>query len=91
MARLRQGRPGLYPTPEEAADHEFTPLEREIARSWAVNHVIGDAQQVRSDLEELVERTHADELMITTIAHDPDHRLRSYRMVAEAMALEPVG
>ena len=28
--RLRQGRPDVYPTPEEAAEYRFTPLERQM-------------------------------------------------------------
>lgn len=87
MARLRHGRPGLYPTPEEAAAHEYTPLEAEIARSWGANHVHGDTERVSAGLRSLAEQTGAQELMITTIAHDPEHRLRSYRLIAEAMGL----
>jgi luciferase family oxidoreductase group 1 len=85
MVRLRLGRPDVYPTPEEAAAHEFTPMEREIASGWGANHVLGDPATVRAGLEDLVARTRADELMITTVAHDPEHRLRSYRLVADAV------
>ncbi len=35
MARLRQGRPGVYPTPEEAAEHVYTPLEKPDHRAVA--------------------------------------------------------
>ncbi len=87
MARLRQGRPGLYPTPEEAAGHEFTPMEAEVARSWGRNHVVGDPATVRAGLADLVDRTGADELMITTVAHDPETRIRSYSMVSEQLEM----
>ena len=40
-------------------------------------------------LEALVERTGADELMLTTMAHAPKDRVRSYELVAEAMELAP--
>jgi len=39
-------------------------------------------------LEELVARTGADELMLSTMLHSTDDRIRSYELVAEAMALE---
>ena len=29
--RLRSGRPDVYPTPEEAAEYRYTPVEREMA------------------------------------------------------------
>ncbi|CAN5680380.1 LLM class flavin-dependent oxidoreductase [soil metagenome] len=90
MARLRQGRPGLYPSPEAAAAHDWSPQETAIARSWGKNHVIGTPGLVRRSLEELVERTGADELMITTMAHGPDDRIRSLELTAEVMGLQGV-
>ncbi len=89
MARLRQGHPGVYPTPEEAAEHVYTPLERQIVGPWRESHVVGDPDQVRRGLAELVERTGADELIITTMAHGYEDRRRSYELVAEAVGLAP--
>ena len=37
--RLRQGRPDVYPTPEEAAEYTFTPLERQFVDDWTRSHV----------------------------------------------------
>jgi luciferase family oxidoreductase group 1 len=87
--RLRQGRPGLYPRPEEAAQYNFTPFEREAIRSWTASHVIGDPAAVRAGLGDLVARTGADELMLTTMLHSTDDRIESYRLVAEEVALRP--
>ena len=88
MARLRQGKPGLYPTPEEAAAHEWTPQEKAIGHNWGRNHVIGTPGLVRRSLEELAERTGAAELMMSTMAHSPEDRLRSLRLTAEVMGLQ---
>jgi luciferase family oxidoreductase group 1 len=90
MARLRQGRPGVYPTPEEAAEHVYSPLEKQIIGPWRDAHVVGDPEQVRAGLAELVARTGADELIITTMAHGYEDRLRSYQLVAEALELDPL-
>lgn len=90
IARLRQGAPDLYPTPEEAADHEFSPAERAAIDGFTRGHVVGTPESVRAGLEDLVARTGADELMLTTMAHGPEHRLRSHRLVAEVMGLTPV-
>ena len=89
MARLRQGMPGLYPTPEEAAEHGFTPDEEAIARSWGRGQVIGTPEMVREGLLELAASTGADELMLTTGTHGPDDRVRSFRLVADVMGLVP--
>jgi alkanesulfonate monooxygenase SsuD/methylene tetrahydromethanopterin reductase-like flavin-dependent oxidoreductase (luciferase family) len=85
--RLRSGRPGRYPTPEEAAGYRYTPHEREVVKAWTSSHIVGDPPAVRAALAELAERTGADELMVTTLTHSPDARLASYRLVADAAGL----
>jgi luciferase family oxidoreductase group 1 len=87
MVRLRTGRPGLLPTPEEAAEHRFTPAESELSKSISSSHVVGSPATVRDGLESLVARTGADELIITTSVHDHATRLRSFALTAEAMGV----
>jgi luciferase family oxidoreductase group 1 len=91
ITRLRSGRPDVYPTPQEAKEHSYTPMEKEIIRGFTHGHVVGSPEQVRAELLALAERTGADELMLTTTTHDPADRLRSFELVADAMALTPVG
>lgn len=81
--RLRSGRPGRYPTPEEAAEYQFTPSEQNLARTWTRSHVVGSPETVRAELAELIETTRADELMVTTMTHDPADRVRSYQLLAD--------
>jgi luciferase family oxidoreductase group 1 len=88
--RLRQGKPGLYPSPEEAAEYNFTPFEREAIKGWTASHVIGDPDTVRDGLTDLVARTGADELMLSTMLHSVDDRIESYRLVAGVMSLDRV-
>ena len=57
------------PAPEEAEEYSFTPFERESIRGWTASHVIGDPDEVRTGLEDLVARTGADELMLSTMIH----------------------
>ncbi|MFE3283182.1 alkanal monooxygenase, partial [Streptomyces sp. NPDC059233] len=87
MLRLRSGRPGLIPTPEEAAAYAFTPLEREFVDGWMANVVHGSAEEVREGLDGLAKRTGADELMLTANAHGGEARLRSYELVADAYGM----
>jgi luciferase family oxidoreductase group 1 len=90
ILRLRSGRPGPYPAPEEAAAYRFTPSEREAVKHWTASHVVGTSDAVRDSLTALQKRTGADELMVTTIVHGHTERRRSYELVAAAMALRPV-
>ncbi|AXE27765.1 alkanal monooxygenase [Streptomyces globosus] len=90
MLRLRAGRPGLIPTPEEAAAYAFSPLEREFTEGWLANIVHGTPDEVRAGLDALAARTGADELMLTANAHGGAARLRSYELVADAYGM-PAG
>nr|WP_203599758.1 LLM class flavin-dependent oxidoreductase [Streptomyces sp. SID10853] len=87
MVRLRTGRPGLVPTPEEAEAYRFSPVEREFVDGWLSNIITGTADEVRSGLDDLQKRTGADELMITANAHGGEARLRSYELIADAYGL----
>ncbi|MFD4274191.1 LLM class flavin-dependent oxidoreductase [Streptomyces cyaneofuscatus] len=87
MVRLRTGRPGLIPSPEEAAAYDFSPMEREFVDGWLSNVIHGTSDEVRTGLDDLAKRTGADELMITANAHGGDARLRSYELIADAYGL----
>ncbi|WP_433463230.1 LLM class flavin-dependent oxidoreductase [Spirillospora sp. CA-128828] len=80
--RLRQGRPGLLPTPEEAASHPYTPLERQMIDARLADQVVGGPDGVRKQLDALIERTGVDEVMVTTQVYDHADRLRSYDILA---------
>ncbi|MCB0871407.1 MAG: LLM class flavin-dependent oxidoreductase [Solirubrobacterales bacterium] len=82
FARLRSGRPGRFPTPEEAAAHDFTPDEEAVVSSVAKGHIFGSPVTVRAGLIDLIERTGADELIISTMVHDQNDRLASYELVS---------
>jgi luciferase family oxidoreductase group 1 len=87
MLRLRTGRPGLVPTPEQAEEYPYSELEREFVDAWVSNVVVGDPEQVRAGLQELRKRTGADELMVTSNIHGHEARRRSYELVAKAWGL----
>jgi alkanesulfonate monooxygenase SsuD/methylene tetrahydromethanopterin reductase-like flavin-dependent oxidoreductase (luciferase family) len=85
---VRTGRPGPFPTPEEAAAYPYTSSERRIAESRLSNQVLGAPDTVRRGLDDLLAATGADELMVTTMVHDHADRLRSYEFVAEVAGLQ---
>jgi luciferase family oxidoreductase group 1 len=84
---MRAGRADVYPTPEEAADYSFTPLEEQIVGEWGRSHVIGGAETVRGELEALLERTGVDELMIGSAVSPYEERLASFARLAELWSL----
>ena len=85
--RMANGTHGLYPSPEEAAEHPYSPEEAAIVQSWRNSQVVGGADRVRRKIADLLEITSADELMVTTTVHDHLDRLRSYELLAEILEL----
>ena len=63
------------------------PRRRSFISEWVLR-IIGGSDTVRAGLAELVERTGADELMITTMTYAHADRVRSYELVAEALELD---
>ncbi len=81
--RLRQGQPSQLPSPEEAAAHPYSEYERAAIAGRQADQVIGSPETVKRGLEHLLEKTKANELMLTTIVHGHADRLRSYQLVSE--------
>ena len=75
-----------FPTPDEARAHTWTDADRELVTDRLETQFVGSAAQVADQLERLRDATEADELIITTITHDHEDRVRSYRLLAEEWA-----
>jgi luciferase family oxidoreductase group 1 len=84
--KLRTGMPEALVTPEEAAEYPFTPQERAFAEDRFADQAVGSPETVRRQLTELLSRTGADELMLTTMVYDVHDRVRSYELIAEKVA-----
>ncbi|MFD9892784.1 LLM class flavin-dependent oxidoreductase [Amycolatopsis sp. NPDC059027] len=80
---LRRGRPIPLPTPEEAAEYPYTEIDRVFLEDRFSSSIIGSPETVRKGLEQLLADTDADELMITTMTHAHEDRVRSYEIVAD--------
>jgi luciferase family oxidoreductase group 1 len=83
MLQLRSGRLGPVATPEEAAAYRYTDQERALIESATSSHLVGDPDQVHRGLMDLVERTAAEEIMVSTRVHSYQARLQSLTLVAE--------
>jgi luciferase family oxidoreductase group 1 len=83
---LRAGHPMPMATPEEAAAYPYTPAERAQAGQRFASQAIGSPDTVRRQLASLLQRTGADELMLTTQVYDIGDRIRSLELVAEKAA-----
>jgi luciferase family oxidoreductase group 1 len=87
--RLKAGRPGLLPSPEEAAISAYSTAEQTVIADATKSDVVGDPAMVTDALTELQASTGADELMVTTSTFDHAARLASYELLASAEPLAP--
>jgi luciferase family oxidoreductase group 1 len=72
------------PTAEEAAAHRYSDEERRYVLSQRPRAVIGGPEKAKRELQEMVERYGADELMVLTITGDYESRRRSYELLIDA-------
>ncbi len=84
--QLRAGLPQPMVTPEEAAAYPFTSLDREMAQQRFADQAIGSPDTVRRQLTSLLERTGADELMLTAQVYALEDRARSFELIADKVA-----
>jgi alkanesulfonate monooxygenase SsuD/methylene tetrahydromethanopterin reductase-like flavin-dependent oxidoreductase (luciferase family) len=83
---IREGQGAVhYPAPEHAiAVDALAPEQRAAVQDRLDTRFVGSPATVVAQLETLQRVTGADELLVTTITHDHQRRLASYRLLAEA-------
>jgi len=86
FAQLRSGQPKALITPQEAASYEYSPAEQMFVRDRFAGQAVGSPETVRGELQGLLDRTQADEMMLTTMVYDIKDRARSFELVAEKVA-----
>jgi luciferase family oxidoreductase group 1 len=83
FVNLRSGRPGKLPPPVEGYAETLPRSARAMLDQLLSCSAIGSRETVAAATRAFVERTGADELMITSQIFDHEARLRSYEIVAE--------
>ena len=87
--RLTQGRPGPFPSLEEAEGYEFTERDLVVQEKMQARSLIGSPNAVRTRAEELAERLEVGELVVLTICPSFEARVRSYELLAGAIGIAP--
>jgi len=91
FVNLRSGRPSKLPPPLPGYIDGLGPQERAMLEHVLACTAIGSGDTVRGQIEVFVQRTGADELMITSQVFDHRARLRSYEIAAGCMAPDAGG
>jgi luciferase family oxidoreductase group 1 len=86
-ARRAKGEYFPLASPDEAAAYPYAPVDRERMARHRTRLIVGGVETVMGRLGALIESTHADELMITTMVYDHAARRHSYELLAKAFGL----
>ena len=78
------GQRGLLPPPKEGYLQSLSQQEMAGLQQFLSCAVIGSPETVRSGLQQLLNATEADELMLVCDVHDPDLRLRALDLAVQA-------
>lgn len=82
------GRPVVRMSPEEAQKYPLTDAEKEFIEANKAWHLRGELNEVVAQLRHEQAYNGFDELMICTIPHALDFKLKEYRMLAKAFGLK---
>ena len=85
FTNIFRGARGLSQPPIADIETYWSPMEKAQAMRMLHLSIIGSPQTVKRGLDALIAETGADELMIVSDIYDHDLRLRSFRLIAEAM------
>ena len=88
FVNLRTGRAGKLPPPKAGYSETLDPAYSAILDGVLSEAVVGGHEAVKQGLTAFAERHGADELIVTTQVFDHNKRVRSFEVVAEAMALK---
>ena len=87
VMQLLRNQAGPFPSPEEALAYPYTLQDRVMLRAIAARGVTGTPDRVKAGLEKMAAAYGAEEVVVLTITHSFDARLRSYELLADAFAL----
>ncbi|MEC3882430.1 LLM class flavin-dependent oxidoreductase [Halobacillus sp. HZG1] len=76
-----------FPTPDEALNHKYTLFEEERIQDNRNRMIVGSADKVKEEIEQLAESYNVDEVIVNTIVTPFEDRLRSYELLADAFQL----
>ncbi len=80
---LVRQKPGKIPPPVKDMNAIWTEQEKALVAARTGGSIVGNKETVKRKLEEFLERTKADEIMVNAMIFEHEKRLRSYEIIAE--------
>lgn len=86
MLMLETGQSGLgTPSPETVRNYRFSASDQARIKENRSRIIVGTKESAREQIEALAHAYGAKEVMLAMITHDYEDKLKSYRLIAEAM------
>ena len=83
VVALRKGTPGKLPPPVEGFEEQLDAHDRAMVSQFTQCSAVGSPATVRKQIQEFIDYTSADELMLVGQVFDHEARLRSFEIAAE--------
>jgi luciferase family oxidoreductase group 1 len=83
---LVRGTRSLSKPPIDDIEPYWTPLEKAQAMQMLAVSIVGSRETVRARIEALAQQTGTDELIVVSDVYDLEARLRSFELIADALA-----
>ena len=84
--KLRTGNPGRLPPPVEDLESTLSPPERQLLSQITACSAVGAPDTVREELKTFIERTRADEVIVSSHIYEHEKRLRSFEIASQVGA-----
>ena len=76
------GKRRLLQPPIDSMDGLWTEYEEAAVRQMMAYSFVGDAAKVKDELQQFIDQTAADELMVVSHIYEPADKVASYKIVA---------
>jgi alkanesulfonate monooxygenase SsuD/methylene tetrahydromethanopterin reductase-like flavin-dependent oxidoreductase (luciferase family) len=83
-----RGKYGRLPTPIDDIEAFWTPTEKEQVSALLTYSFVGAPESVRVGLQQFIERTGVDEVIVASAIYDHSARVRSYELLSECDMLK---
>ena len=82
FTNMTRGKRGQFPKPITDIETYWSPPEKAMASQMLECSIVGSKETVRSGLQRLIEKTQADEVMLTSSIYDLEARLKSLKIIS---------
>ena len=88
FTNLFRGAPGRLQPPIDDIETYWTPIEKAQASAMLTCSFVGSPETVRRGLQNFIEQTGVDELIVASAIYDHAARLRSYELLADLIPIQ---